>query len=94
MSCAFVAKLSAQRRATVQIDASDAAFATVEYVLASVELSYEQLAVDNTAVVYSVNVSFREILDARVASEELRVKHQANPLRAARRATVRLISRV
>ncbi len=45
---------------------------TVECVAASVEFQYRQLAVDGTARVYTATVTFEEILDARVTSEELR----------------------
>lgn len=45
---------------------------TIECVVASVEFTYKQLAVDNTILVYAANVTFEEILDARVNSEELR----------------------
>ena len=45
---------------------------TVECVVASVEFLYKQLAVDGTVLVYTASVSFEEILDTRVTSEELR----------------------
>jgi hypothetical protein len=45
---------------------------TVECVVASVEFTYKQLAVNNTILVYAANVTFEEILDTRVTSEELR----------------------
>ncbi len=45
---------------------------TVECVVASVEFQYKQLAVDGTVLVYTASVSFEEILDTRVTSEELR----------------------
>ena len=45
---------------------------TVECVVTSVEFTYKQLAVDNTILVYTAGVTFEEILDARVTSEELR----------------------
>jgi hypothetical protein len=45
---------------------------TVECVVASVEFTYKQLAVDNTVLVYSASVTFEEILDTRATSEELR----------------------
>ena len=45
---------------------------TVECVVASVEFTYNQLAVDGTVLVYAANVTFEEILDTRVTSEELR----------------------
>ena len=40
--------------------------------MASVEFQYKQLAVDGTVLVYAASVSFEEILDARVTSEDLR----------------------
>ena len=45
---------------------------TIECVLSSVEFLYKQLAVDGTVLVYTASVTFEEILDARVTSEELR----------------------
>ena len=45
---------------------------TVECVVASVEFTYKQLAVDGGVLVYAAIVTFEEILDARVTSEELR----------------------
>ena len=45
---------------------------TVECVVASVEFQYKQLAVDGLVLVYTASVSFEEILDTRVTSEELR----------------------
>ena len=45
---------------------------TVEAVIGSVEFRYKQLAVDGTVLVYSADVTFEEILDERVTSEELR----------------------
>lgn len=45
---------------------------TVECVVASVEFQYKQLAVDGMVLVYTASVSFEEILDTRVTSEELR----------------------
>lgn len=45
---------------------------TVECVVASVEFTYKQLAVDGTVLVYAASVTFEEILDTRVTSEELR----------------------
>lgn len=45
---------------------------TVECVVASVEFTYKQLAVDGAVLVYAASVTFEEILDARVTSEELR----------------------
>lgn len=41
--------------------------------VASVEFTCRQLAVDGTVLVYTANVTFEEILDTRVTSEELRV---------------------
>jgi hypothetical protein len=41
-------------------------------VVASVEFQYKQLALDGTVLVYTATVSFEEILDARVTSEEQR----------------------
>jgi hypothetical protein len=48
------------------------AVVTVECVVASVEFQYRQLAVDGTVLVYTASVTFEEILDTRVTSEELR----------------------
>ena len=45
---------------------------TIECVVASVEFQYRQLAIDGTVLVYTASVSFEEILDTRVTSEELR----------------------
>jgi hypothetical protein len=45
---------------------------TIECVVASVEFTYRQLAVDGTVLVYAASVTFEEILDTRVTSEELR----------------------
>jgi hypothetical protein len=45
---------------------------TVECVVASVEFTYKQLAVDGTVLVYAASVTFEEILETRVTSEELR----------------------
>ncbi|WP_434345734.1 peptidoglycan-binding protein [Myxococcus virescens] len=45
---------------------------TVECVVASVELNYRQLAVDGRILVYTATVTFEEILDTRVTSEQLR----------------------
>jgi len=47
---------------------------TVECVVASVEFQYKQLAVDGTVLVYTATVTFEEILDQRVTSEELRAE--------------------
>ncbi len=45
---------------------------TVEAVLTEVEFSYQELAVDGGVLVYTATVSFEEILDVRVTSEERR----------------------
>ncbi|MBU8901069.1 peptidoglycan-binding protein [Corallococcus sp. H22C18031201] len=45
---------------------------TVECVVASVEFQYRQLAVDGRALVYTATVTFEEVLDTRVTSEQLR----------------------
>ncbi|WAM28306.1 CIS tube protein [Myxococcus sp. NMCA1] len=45
---------------------------TVECVVASVEFQYRQLAVDGRVLVYTATVTFEEILDTRVTSEQLR----------------------
>lgn len=45
---------------------------TVECVVASVEFQYRQLAVDGRVLVYSATVTFEEVLDTRVTSEQLR----------------------
>ncbi|MDR0965172.1 MAG: peptidoglycan-binding protein [Myxococcales bacterium] len=45
---------------------------TVECVIASVEFQFRQIGVDGTVLIYTANVTFEEILDARVTSEELR----------------------
>ena len=45
---------------------------TVEAVVADVEFQYRQLSVDGEVLVYTATVTFEEILDARVTSEELR----------------------
>ncbi len=45
---------------------------TVESVVASVEFHYKQFANDGSVLVYTAVVSFEEILDARVTSDELR----------------------
>jgi hypothetical protein len=45
---------------------------TVEAVLAGVEFQYRQFGVDGEVLVYTATVTFEEILDARVTSEELR----------------------
>ena len=45
---------------------------TVEAVVTDVEFQYRQVAVDGTVLVYAATVTFEEILDVRVTSEELR----------------------
>ncbi len=45
---------------------------TVETVVTDVEFQYRQVAVDGRVLVYSATVTFEEILDVRVTSEELR----------------------
>ncbi|RKH35672.1 peptidoglycan-binding protein [Corallococcus praedator] len=45
---------------------------TVECVVASVEFQYRQLAVDGRVLVYTATVTFEEVLDTRVTSEQLR----------------------
>ena len=45
---------------------------TVEAVLTGVEFQYRQVGVDGTVLVYAATVSFEEILDVRVTSEQLR----------------------
>ena len=45
---------------------------TVEAVLTSVIFQYSQLAVDGRVMLYTAQVSFEEILDVRVTSEDLR----------------------
>jgi len=45
---------------------------TVLCVVASVEFSYKQFAVDGSLLVYSAAVTLEEILDTRVTSEQLR----------------------
>ncbi len=45
---------------------------TVEAVLTGVEFQYRQIGVDGTVLVYAATVSFEEILDVRVTSEQLR----------------------
>ena len=47
---------------------------TVECVISSVEFLYKRLAVDGTVLVYTATVTFEEILDTRVTSEELRAE--------------------
>ena len=45
---------------------------TIECVVASVDFQYRQLAVDSTLLAYAASVTFEEVLDRRVASEDLR----------------------
>lgn len=45
---------------------------TVETVVTDVEFQYRQVAIDGRALVYAATVTFEEILDVRVTSEELR----------------------
>ena len=45
---------------------------TVETVVTDVEFQYRQVAVDGRVLVYAATVTFEEILDARVTSEQLR----------------------
>lgn len=45
---------------------------TVETVVTDVEFQYRQIATDGKVLVYSATVSFEEILDVRVTSEQLR----------------------
>ena len=45
---------------------------TIECVVASIDFQYRQLAVDSSVLVYAAAVTFEEILDTRVTSEELR----------------------
>ena len=45
---------------------------TVETVVADVEFQYRQLSVDGEVLVYAATMTFEEILDARVTSEDLR----------------------
>jgi len=45
---------------------------TVETVVTDVEFQYRQVAVDGRVLVYAATVTFEEILDVRVTSEELR----------------------
>jgi hypothetical protein len=45
---------------------------TVETVVTDVEFQYRQVAIDGRVLVYSATVTFEEILDVRVTSEELR----------------------
>jgi len=45
---------------------------TIECVIASVDFQYRQLAVDSSLLAYTATVTFEEILDMRVTSEDLR----------------------
>jgi hypothetical protein len=45
---------------------------TVQTVVTDVEFQYRQVAVDGRVLVYAATVTFEEILDFRVTSEELR----------------------
>lgn len=45
---------------------------TVETVVTDVEFQYRQVAIDGRVLVYGATVTFEEILDVRVTSEELR----------------------
>ena len=45
---------------------------TVETVVADVEFQYRQLSVDGEVLVYAATMTFEEILDARITSEDLR----------------------
>lgn len=45
---------------------------TIECVVASVDFQYRQLAVDSTLLAYAASVTFEEVLDRRVTSEDLR----------------------
>ena len=45
---------------------------TVETVVTDVEFQYRQVAIDGRVLVYAATVTFEEILDARVTSEDLR----------------------
>ena len=45
---------------------------TVETEVTDVEFQYRQIAVDGTVLVYAATVSFEEILDVRLTSEQLR----------------------
>lgn len=45
---------------------------TVECVVASVDFQYRQLAVDSKLLAYTASVTFEEVLDRRVTSEDLR----------------------
>jgi hypothetical protein len=45
---------------------------TVETVITGVEFQYRQIAADGAVLVYAATVSFEEILDVRITSEDLR----------------------
>ncbi len=45
---------------------------TIETVVTDVEFQYRQVGVDGRVLVYAATVTFEEILDVRVTSEELR----------------------
>ena len=47
---------------------------TVETVVTDVECQYRQVAIDGRVLVYAATVTFEEILDVRVTSEELRAE--------------------
>ena len=45
---------------------------TLECIIASVDFQYRQFAVDSTLLAYAASVTFEEVLDRRVTSEDLR----------------------
>jgi hypothetical protein len=45
---------------------------TIECIVASVDFQYRQLAVDSKLLAYTASVTFEEVLDRRVTSEDLR----------------------
>ncbi len=45
---------------------------TIECIVASVDFQYRQLAVDSMLLAYAASVTFEEVLDRRVTSEDLR----------------------
>jgi hypothetical protein len=45
---------------------------SIETVLTDLEFQYKQFAADATVLVYTATVTFEEILDARVTSEDKR----------------------
>jgi hypothetical protein len=45
---------------------------SIETVLTDLEFSYKQFAADATVLVYTATVTFEEILDVRVTSEDKR----------------------